>query len=127
MSSPAVTFPLMDFLGMSVGRIGPGRSEARLTLSGTHLNPNGVVHGAVLFTMVDTAMGEATMSTLAEGQLCASVEVHLRFVRPASQGSLVARASVVKAGRAVVHLSAEVHDDQDRLIATATGTFVRVS
>jgi acyl-coenzyme A thioesterase PaaI-like protein len=38
----------------------------RVACSTAH-NANGVVHGAVLFTIVDTAMGAATMSSLDPG------------------------------------------------------------
>ncbi len=44
-----------------------GRSIAVLEISGVHLNPNGVVHGAVPFTMMDTAMGGAGMHASEEG------------------------------------------------------------
>ena len=120
-------FPLKKQLGMDIDGPAPGRAIARIEIGEEHLNPNGVVHGAVLFAMVDTAMGKATMSLLDEGQLCASVEVHLRFVRPAVAGRLEADTSVIKQGRSVVHLESRVIDDDARLIATATGTFTVVA
>ncbi len=117
-------FPLKRFLGMELTGDEPGVGVAQVLIGDDHLNPNGVVHGAVLFTLVDTAMGKATMSVVDEpGRYCASIEVSLRFVRPAVAGSLTATASVVKRGRHVVHLEAVVVGDDDRLIATAAGTF----
>ena len=90
-------------------------------------NPNGVVHGAVLFAMVDTAMGAATMSSLDEGLACASIEVHLRFLRAATAGRLTAEVSVVKGGRRVVQLEGRVFDDARELIATASGSFAVIA
>jgi acyl-CoA thioesterase len=116
-------FPLKHHLGLELDGDDPGRARARITVGVEHLNPNGVVHGAVLFAMVDTAMGKATMSVLPEGRFCASVDVALRFIRPASGGVLTADVEVLKAGRAVVHLQGSVHDGDDRLIATTSGTF----
>ncbi len=116
-------FPLKSFLEMTIEGGDPGVGTAHVELGDRHLNPNGVVHGGVLFTMVDTAMGKATMSVLDEGRFCASVEVELRFIRPASEGSLTAVAEVLKKGRSIVHLQARVADGRDRLIATAAGTF----
>lgn len=94
-----------------------------MTIGEQHANPNGVVHGAVLFALVDTAMGKATMSVVDDGLYCAIVELSLRFIRPASAGELIADASVVKRGRSIVHLDARVHDADGRLVATSSGTF----
>ena len=116
-------FPLRTFLGMDLTGNEPGIGVATVDVSEQHHNPNGVVHGAVLFALVDTAMGKATMSVLDADRYCASVEVSLRFIRPASAGSLVAEAVVLKRGRNLVHLDARVHDGDGRLIATADGTF----
>jgi acyl-CoA thioesterase len=120
------TFPLRRFLGMDIDVVEPGHTLTRLHIDDTHLNPNGVVHGGVLFTMIDTAMGLATMTVLDEGR-CASIEVHLRFLRPATSGVLEAHATVVSQGRKVVHLEARIHDDAGRLMATGTGTFAVVT
>lgn len=86
-------------------------------------NPNGVVHGAVLFAMVDTAMGAATMSTLDEGLACASIEVHLRFIRPCADGRVTAEVRVIKPGRRIVQLEGTVTGSAGEIIATGSGSF----
>lgn len=116
-------FPLKAFLGLELEEVAAGHARGRITIGDEHLNPNGVVHGAVLFALVDTAMGQATMSVLPEGQYCATVDVQLRFIRPATEGALLADVSVLKRGRSIVHLDGRVHDADERLIATAAGTF----
>ncbi len=117
-------FPLKRFLGMELSGDDPGVGLAHVDVGPDHLNPNGVVHGAVLFALVDTAMGKSTMSVIDEpGRYCASIEVSLRFIRPAVAGRVTATATVVKRGRNVVHLDGRVVDDDQRLIATAAGTF----
>jgi uncharacterized protein (TIGR00369 family) len=117
-------FPLRRFLGMELTGDEPGVGSAHLVIGPEHLNPNGVVHGAVLFALVDTAMGKSTMSVIDEpGRYCASIEVSLRFIRPAVAGRVTATATVVKRGRSVVHLESRVVEDDGRLVATAAGTF----
>ncbi len=117
-------FPLKRHLGMELAGDDPGVATARVEVGPEHLNPNGVVHGAVLFALVDTAMGKATMSTIDEAdRYCASVEVSLRFLRPATSGTVVATAEVIKRGRHVAHLHAEVVGADGRPVATASGTF----
>jgi uncharacterized protein (TIGR00369 family) len=117
-------FPLRRFLGMELTGDEPGVGFAHVDVGPDHLNPNGVVHGAVLFALVDTAMGKATMSVIDEpDRYCASIEVSLRFIRPAVAGRVTAAVTVVKRGRTVVHLEGRVVGDDDRLVATAAGTF----
>jgi uncharacterized protein (TIGR00369 family) len=117
-------FPLKTYLVMDLSGDELGVGHATIDIGPQHANPNGVVHGAVLFALVDTAMGKATMSRIEEpGIYCASVEVSLRFIRPAVAGRLTTAATVVKQGRSIVHLEARVEGDDQRLIATAAGTF----
>jgi acyl-CoA thioesterase len=116
-------FPLADFLSMDVDDGEQGRAAARVETGAAHLNPHGTVHGAVLFAMVDTAMGAATMSLLDDEHWCASIDVGLRFFRPVFSGSLTAVAQVVHAGKRVVHLRAEVTGPDGKVVAMATGSF----
>jgi acyl-CoA thioesterase len=122
---PAATpdFPLAAHLGLTIEHGDAGRATARVRADERHVNPHGVVHGAVLFAMVDTGMGAATYSVMPGGMLCASIEVQLRFLSPAPIGATLAAAvHVVKAGKRIVQLAADVTAD-DRLVATATGSF----
>ena len=120
-------FPLKQHLGMALGGDEPGRATCRIEVGEHHLNPNGMVHGAVLFAMVDTAMGKAAMSVLDEGQFCATVDLQLRFVRPSSDHELVASVEVLKRGKHVLHLEGRVEDTHGRLIATASSTFAVIT
>jgi len=123
---PEAEFPLRSFLEFSIdsGEGGPGTAVVALDVDDRHLNPNGVVHGGVVFAMVDTAMGRATLSVLDEGCLCASIEVSVRYLRPVVEGRLVATATVLRAGRRIVHLEGAVHvDGDDRPVAVVQGSF----
>ena len=121
-------FPLRSHLGFDIEQSVPGEAVAVLDVADHHLNPNGVVHGAVLFALVDTAMGAATMSTLDEGRACASIEAQIRFLSPVFSGRLEARTRVIRRGRRVVHLESRVHvDDADDPAAVATGSFAVIS
>lgn len=116
------TFPLKQHLGFTVRR-GERVATARLELDERHFNPNDVAHGAVAFTLMDTAMGAAVMTVVEEGEMCATIEMHTRFHRAASSGSLTAEATVLTAGRRVVQLESRTVDDEGRLVASATGSF----
>ena len=117
-------FPLRTFLDFTIDGGIDGEAVAALDVNDRHLNPNGVVHGGVVFTLVDTAMGRATMSVLDEGRICASIEVAVRYLRPINGGRLVATASVLRAGRRIVHLEGRVTvDGDDRPVAVVQASF----
>ena len=117
-------FPLQSFLDFDI-RDGPdGAVVAFLEVDDRHLNPNGIVHGGVVFTLADTAMGWATLAVLDDGQICASIEVSVRYLRPIPGGRLVATASVLRAGRRIVHLECSITvDGDDRPVAVLQGSF----
>jgi acyl-CoA thioesterase len=117
-----VPFPLEEFLGFTIEH-GDGGAVATLELDERHMNPNAMAHGAVAFTLMDTAMGGAVMSVIPEGSVCATIEFHTRFHRGATEGTLAAEAKVITAGRKVVHLEARTTDGQGRLVASATASF----
>ncbi|MDH3753605.1 MAG: PaaI family thioesterase [Acidimicrobiia bacterium] len=104
-----------------------GSGTATLTVDERHLNPNGVVHGGVPYAMVDTAMGAATTSVLAEDQVCATIEIHTRYLARCVGGTLTATATVRRAGRRIVHLAATVTDQDGTEIVLATGSFAVLS
>ena len=115
--------PFADLIGMEVATGEHGHAVATLTIGPDHMNPHGVVHGAVLFALIDTSMGGAAVSILDEGQRPATIEVQVRFLRPALAGELLCETSVVKPGRRVVHLESRVTDAAGKLVATGTGSF----
>ena len=117
-------FPLKDYLGLDLVEEEPGRVVATMEVTERHLSPNGTVHGGVLFTLVDTAMGKATMGVVPEGRTCASIELSARYFRPVAAGRLVAEVTVLQAGRRVVHLEGKVRrEGDDRPVAAMTGSF----
>jgi acyl-CoA thioesterase len=121
-------FPLAEFCAMTVVPTGEGLATGRVDVDlSKHANPNDVLHGAVLFTLADTTMGAAVVSTLGEGEICASIEVHMRFLKPVTGGSVHAATHVVQRGRRIVQLAAEMRDDADRMVATATGSFAIIA
>lgn len=119
----ASLFPLAQFLGMTVETTGEGAGRATVTIDDRHHNPNAVAHGGVVFTMVDTSMGAATMSVLEDGNYCSTIEIQVRYLRPVLNGTLVVETRVVKPGRRIVHLESRATDQQGRLVATATGSY----
>ena len=99
-----------------------GSNRFRLTVDEKHLNPNKVVHGAVLFAMADTGMGAAVHPTLAAGELCATVEIKINYFKPVHAGELVCTTTLVNRGKTLANLDAVIHCGES-LVAKANGTY----
>lgn len=78
-------------LGLAIDDVGPGRVRVRLPWGG-HLvgNPdNGVIHGGVLTTMLDTCCGFAAVAALDEPSLCPTMDLRIDYMRPATPGEML--------------------------------------
>jgi acyl-CoA thioesterase len=93
-------------------------------VEGRHLNLNGVVHGGVYATALDTAMGGAVVSLLAEGEVTATTSLYVEFLRPAREGQrLRARGDVVRRGRHLAFVEGNLFDEEKRRLSQAHGTW----
>ncbi len=113
---------LADLLGITTEERSPGRARMRLVVSPAWSNPNGVLHGGVVYTLIDYSMGGAVQPNLPEGDSCASIEVKVSYLAPVREGTLTAETQVVKQGRNVAFLESKVTDEAGRLIATGSGS-----
>ena len=123
-SDPPDSFAFADLLGLDLRDVdeAPGESDAtvRLVADDRHLNVGGVVHGGVIATMLDTAMGRAVREVTDEKT--ATSQLTVTYLDPAKPGLLVATARVRKRGSALTVVEAEVEQDGEP-VAHALATF----
>jgi acyl-CoA thioesterase len=117
-----VDHPFADLIGLTLEHQGDGSSTLMLSVDGRHLNPHGVVHGAVIYAMADTGMGAALYSTLDAGYACATIDISITYFRPVIEGHLLCQTILDNKGRTVAHLTARITQN-DKLIAQASGNF----
>ena len=118
--------PFADLIGLTVEQQGDGSSTLLLPVDGRHLNPHGVVHGAVIYAMADTGMGAALYSVLDAGYACATIDISISYFRPVVDGQLRCQTVVENKGRTVAHLTARITQN-DKLVAQASGNFAIIS
>ena len=87
-----------------------------------HLNPAGTVHGGVLATLVDTAMGTAIRSTTDDGEVPATSQLTVTYLRPGNPGRLTVSARVRTRGEHLTVCEADV-DQEGRNLVHAVATF----
>jgi uncharacterized protein (TIGR00369 family) len=98
-----------------------GTLESDYVGASAFLNPAGQVQGGMLCAMLDDVTAFLVTATLGEGQFCATLNLNVSFLRPASAGPLQGRARLVRRGRDVCHVSGELLQE-GKLIATANAT-----
>lgn len=119
--------PLFAFLGVCVGEIGQGRAVLTLVVRESFIQGAGVAAGGILATLLDEAMAHAVLSALPPGRRCATVELSTRYLRPVRAGdALAAEARVVKNGRTIVFVEAEIRNQDGQPVARADATFAAV-
>jgi len=120
--------PLGRAMGFHAVEVAEGRAIIELDTADHHLNTMGRLHGGVLCTIADTAMGIAHACSLPEGSTSATVEMKINFLRPAAAGmKLRADGRVLKQGRTISMCECDVTDDRGSLVAKANGTFMTIS
>ena len=118
--------PFADLIGLIIKQQGDGSSTLLLPVDGRHLNPHGVVHGAVIYAMADTDMGAALYSVLDAGHACATIDISISYFRSVVDGQLLCQTVVENKGRTVAHLTARITQN-DKLVAQASGNFAIIS
>ncbi|MDR3176476.1 MAG: PaaI family thioesterase, partial [Desulfovibrio sp.] len=117
--------PLFTFLDARMEI--PAKGEARLTLPVRRglIQGGGVVAGGILAPMADEAMAHAVMTLLGEGRSTVTVEMNIRYLRPAGperKAMLSSVARVVRSGARLCMAEADVLDEENRLLAKAGAT-----
>ena len=103
---------------------GDGRCVVRGKVEPRHLNINGVVHGGVYATILDTAMGGAVVTTLGDEEVTATTSLYVEFFRPALEGlELIAKGEVVRRGRHLAFVQGHLEDGTGRALSQAHGTW----
>jgi uncharacterized protein (TIGR00369 family) len=119
--------PVARLLGMELRAVDEGRAEFALPPAEEQLNPLGTVHGGVITTILDSAMGCAVHTTLPAGMTYTTLELKVNFVRPVLLGSgpVVAEGTVVHRGSTVVTAEGRlVREDDGKLVAHASSTLL---
>ena len=111
---------LLDLEVVDVGR--PGVAAMAIPLKQPALGATGQLHGGVIAVLCDLACAAAaTTSTSYDHTTTALVtaDLHVRYLGAARGAKVRAEARVVKAGRTLIVVEADVLDSEDRLVAKA--------
>jgi acyl-CoA thioesterase len=119
--------PFAKLLGIEVETVEPGHAVLTMPIRDELKQNHGVAHGGSIAAVIDSAMALAIMPLLAENERTTTVDLTIHYLRPLTEGTVRASARVVRAGKRVITVSAELLDEQNKLAATAISTYLRLT
>ena len=118
--------PFAKMIGMRLVDLSRGEAVIEIDMRDELRQPAGVLHGGVTATLIDTAMAFAIIPGLAEGERTTTVDLTVHYLRPHTDGTFSCTARVVRAGKKIITLSADVVNQEGKLIATAVSTYMKI-
>ncbi|HQV78765.1 MAG TPA: PaaI family thioesterase [Chitinophagales bacterium] len=120
-------YPLMDWLKTQVVEVDEGRVKMQFTVEKYMLNPIGIMHGGIMATILDEVMGAASF-TLGRPNGFATVNMNIDFLIPAKAADIIfGEGTVLRAGKTILHIKAELYKTDGTLVAKATSNMIRTA
>lgn len=120
---------MMATLGARLVAAGGGRAVIRAPMAAHLTQQHGAAHAALAFAIGDSAAGYAALSLMPEGAEVMTVEMKINLLAPAMGEAFVATGQVVRAGRRLTVVQAEVvavTGDGQKAVAILQGTMIPV-
>jgi uncharacterized protein (TIGR00369 family) len=86
-------------------------------------NPQGSLHGGVLATALDIAMGHLLNHVAGPG---ATIEMKTQYMAPVLTGRVICRATFLKRGHKLSFLQAQAIDQDGKIVAHSTATWKQI-
>ena len=116
--------PAMQTLGGEVLEFDKEMNSAmvRFAAGRSLCNSDDGIQGGFICGMLDAAMANAVFCLVGEFAIVATLEIKVSYLEAARQGDLYARGTVIRAGKTVTFLEAELRDADGKLLANASST-----
>lgn len=118
--------PFAKMIGMELVDMRTDEAVIKIEMRDELRQPAGVLHGGVTATLIDTAMAFAVITRLAEDERASTIDMTVHYLRPHTEGTFTCTAKIVRAGKRIFTVSADVENEQGKLIATALSTYTKV-
>jgi acyl-CoA thioesterase len=118
--------PFSKLIGMKLVDLRVDEAVIAIDMRDDLRQPSGVLHGGVTATLIDTTMAFAVRTRLEPDASTATIDLTVHYLRPLIEGSAVCTASIVRAGKRIFTVKAEVENAEGTLIATGLSTYTKV-
>lgn len=118
--------PFAKLMGMELVDIRPNEAVITIEMRDDLRQPSGVLHGGVTATLIDTAMAFAVRTHLEPHEFTATIDLTVHYLRPHTEGVVTCTAKVVRAGKRIFTVTADVENAEGKLVATGLSTYTRL-
>src|ERR1700730_10966779 len=118
--------PIAVLMGMWISEVSEGRAVFAVEPAEYHYNPLGTVHGGVIATLLDSALGCVVQSMLPAGTSYTTLELKVNYLRPvtAKTGTVYAEGKIIHLGGRIATAEARLTDAAGKLYAHGTTTCI---
>lgn len=118
--------PYLRHLGIELVEISACKAVMKMPMKEELRQPYGLLHGGATASLIDTATAFAVVAAIGTEDKATTVDLTVHYLRPVIDETTICTATVVRAGKRLITVSAEVHNEQGKLIATALSTYTKV-
>jgi uncharacterized protein (TIGR00369 family) len=120
------SLPFSKMIGMKLVRLRPDEAAISIEMRDELRQPSGVLHGGVTATLIDTAMAFAVRTRIPREEATATIDLTVHYLRPHLEGTFTCTARVVRGGKRIFTVTADVVNTEGKLIATGLSTYTRI-
>jgi len=116
--------PLFTFMGVVIEMLSREKVILRLPFQHAFIQGAGVIAGGLMATLADEAMAHVVLANLNAGENTATIEMNIRYLKAIARGEMIAEATLIKKGKRVLTVKADILDDKRQLLAEAGASFM---
>lgn len=117
--------PYYSTLGFELQEISNGEAIFEIQIR-KELTQNGMIHGGVLASLVDSTCACAAFSLILPNGYATTIDLQVEFLKNVSNGRLKAKAKCVKSGKNIFFCKAEIWNENGDLICTGSSQLLRI-
>lgn len=116
--------PLFRFLGIRIAELTAEHAVLEMPFKEDFIQGAGGLAGGIQAALMDEAMAHAVIASLEPDRQTVTMDLHMRYLRPAGRSVLRAEARIVRRGNRVVIVEGEIQNEAGDAVCLATASFL---
>ncbi|MFX1410355.1 MAG: PaaI family thioesterase [Promethearchaeota archaeon] len=117
--------PYYKTLGFKLIEIKNGKATFKILLR-EELTQNGMIHGGVLASLIDSTCACAAFSLIYPHGYVTTIDLQVQYLKPVSKGYLTAIGKCIKGGRRIFFCKSKIWSEKEELICTGSSQVLRI-